>query len=200
MADRSERLERLSPAKRRLLEKLLREQRPAGSIPRAEDIGDAAPLSFAQERFWLLEQLEPGSPAHRIPSALRLRGKLDVGALERALTTLVARHESLRTTFELRAEGPVQIVGAARAVELPVHAASERERLRDAVVLDPFDLTRGPLARFVLVNLGDDDHELLVCLHHIIADGLSTQVLGRELAALSTGDAELPPLPIRPRD
>jgi len=208
----------LTPAKRALLERLQRErQEEAAPIPRLPDGEERplrAPLSLAQERFWLLEQLEPGSPAHRIPSAVRLRGALDLRALRRALSSLVERHESLRTTLELASGGPVQVIHEAAEVDLPLEdfwdlseseRARRREQARDAVVLDPIDLVRGPTVRFRCLRLAPDDHELLICLHHAVADGLSTRVLGRELAHLYTCSVEgrepaLPALAIRPRD
>ncbi|WP_141333042.1 non-ribosomal peptide synthetase, partial [Myxococcus sp. AB025B] len=172
------------------------------------------PLSFAQQRLWLVDQLEPGSSAYNIPSALRLRGALNVAALERAFTALVERHESLRTTFLARDGEPIQVIHPARAfvlpiVELGILPTEEREeravRLATEEAQRPFDLARGPVLRAMLLRLAAEEHVLLVTLHHAVSDGWSMGVLIQELASLyeafSTGiEARLAPLPIQYAD
>ncbi|MCX2946719.1 non-ribosomal peptide synthase/polyketide synthase [Lentzea sp. NEAU-D7] len=152
------------------------------------------PQSFAQGRLWFLDQFETGGTEYVTPTALRLRGPLDVPKLSGALTALVARHESLRTTFS---DG-LQIIGEPYEVRLQ----PERGDL-DAVLLEetttPFDLRTGPLLRTRLVQLGADEHVLVLTLHHIITDGWSTAVLTDELAALYEG-RELPELPVQYAD
>jgi hypothetical protein len=149
------------------------------------------PLSFAQERLWFLERLEPGQSAYHIPAPVRLRGPLEVWALERALGALLARHESLRTVLRAEQGQPVQQVlppvpfvlpvrtltaGAGRDATLQQEVAQESER--------PFDLARGPLLRASLLRLGSEEHVLLLTMHHIVSDGWSMGVLLRELTAL----------------
>ncbi|MEV6877478.1 amino acid adenylation domain-containing protein [Amycolatopsis sp. NPDC051128] len=154
-----------------------------------------APQSFPQQRLWIVYQFEPENTDYLCPTVLRLRGGLDVDALNRALTALVARHESLRTTFgEVDGRG-VQIVGKPYEV-----CVSVSDRDLDMILAEetgtPFDLRREPLLRTRLVRLGHDDHVLVLTLHHIITDGWSTGVLLRDLAALYATDTPLPPLPI----
>ncbi|MFY0566439.1 amino acid adenylation domain-containing protein [Archangium lansingense] len=172
---------------------------------------DDLPLAFSQQRLWFLDQLEPGSPAYNIPIALRLSGHLDTEALQRAFEALVARHESLRTTFATRDEQPVQIIAPTLAMPLEVLdlgdvPASEREaqahELTRQEAQRPFELAHGPLLRASLLRLASDDHVLFVTMHHIVSDGWSMGVLVREVAALYTAFASgqqpsLPPLPIQ---
>ncbi|MBV9775387.1 MAG: amino acid adenylation domain-containing protein, partial [Gemmatimonadetes bacterium] len=171
--------------------------------------GSPLPLSFAQQRLWFVEQLEPGNVAYSMPFPLRLRGALDVRALERTLTELVRRHESLRTTFAVADGEPAQVVAPPRpvalaTVDLSALPAEERERavLRLAAeeAMRPFDLARGPLLRTGLVRLADDDQVLLFTLHHVVSDGWSMGVLTREVGALYAAFArgESSPLPEPP--
>ncbi|HVR96499.1 MAG TPA: amino acid adenylation domain-containing protein, partial [Thermoanaerobaculia bacterium] len=170
-------------------------------VPVSRD-GDL-PLSFAQQRLWFLDQLEPGSAAYNIPLAVRLSGELSAGALAEVFAGIVRRHEALRTTFTAREGRPVQVIGPPR-VELPVvdlSHVSEQEALRLAreEARRPFDLQRGPLLRLALLRLGDREHVLLLTLHHIVSDGWSMGVLLREIAALYAG-AVLPELPVQYAD
>ncbi|MEW5928457.1 MAG: amino acid adenylation domain-containing protein, partial [Gemmatimonadota bacterium] len=172
------------------------------------------PLSFAQQRLWLVDRLEPGNAAYNIPFALRLRGRPDVPALRAGLDELVRRHETLRTTFAERPDGPVQVVHPPARVPLPVAdlgglPGAEREsragRLAAEEALRPFDLARGPLLRGTLLRLGEDDHVLCFTLHHVVGDGWSTGVLVREVSALyaafSRGETpRLPELPVQYAD
>jgi amino acid adenylation domain-containing protein len=182
---------------------------PLVPAPRDRDL----PLSFAQQRLWFLQQLEPESPAYSLPGALRLSGKLDRGALERSASEIVRRHEALRTTFRTVRGEPVQIVHPAAPVRIPLldlsGIAGPREgHLREilaAEALRPFDLEAGPLLRLLLVRLGADEHVLFFNLHHVISDGWSVGVLVRELTALygaaSRGEtATLPELPVQYAD
>ncbi len=163
------------------------------------------PLSFAQERIWLIDQLDPGSASYAIPVALRLRGALDRGAIERALASIAARHEVLRTTFGAVDGRPVAVVHPSVDVPLPVDPLAGEGALRHAIAAEvrrPFDLATGPLLRARLFRFAEDDHALVVTLHHIVADGWSLGVLARALQAFSrasvTGEAPaLPELPIQ---
>ncbi|MFP2934629.1 condensation domain-containing protein, partial [Pyxidicoccus sp. 3LG] len=176
---------------------------PLAPVSRAE----ALPLSFAQQRLWFIDQLEPGNPAYNIPSALRLQGKLDTAALEKSFNTLVARHEVLRTSFPAEGGRPVQRIAAElavtlRHVDLAGHPAetleAEARKVAEAEAQQPFDLARGPLLRATLLRLGAEDHVLLLTMHHIVSDGWSMGILVREMAAAyeahaSGGTPALPP-------
>jgi amino acid adenylation domain-containing protein len=165
-------------------------------IERAPRDDDVMPLSFAQQRLWFIDQLEPGNPVYNTPRAVRLRGKLNIAALERALTTLVRRHEALRTTFRDLHGEPVQVIGKPEPFTVSVEDLSglpeatrdeETRRLILEEVLRPFDLSTGPLVRARLLRLAKlpgDEHVLLLSLHHIVSDGWSMGVLIREVAAL----------------
>ncbi|HEU4457421.1 MAG TPA: condensation domain-containing protein, partial [Longimicrobium sp.] len=157
------------------------------SRPRTE------PASYAQERLWFLDRLEPGSSTYNLPVAWRLGGALDVGALERALGEIVRRHESLRTTFAEVDGSPVQVIAPFGGFVLSIDdlsripgAEREAEARRRTVeeVRRPFDLSAGPLFRAALLRLGEEDHVLLLSMHHIVSDGWSMGVLVRELSAL----------------
>ena len=170
------------------------------------------PLSFGQQRLWFLDQLGGGGGAYHIPMRVRMRGALDRDALRRALDAVVARHEALRTTFPVVDGRPEQRVAPAemsgfRLVEHDLGAYTEAElhRLMEDEARARFDLERGPLFRGRLVRLGDEDHVLLLTLHHAVADGWSTGVLARELSALYAaflrGEPDpLPPLPVQYTD
>jgi amino acid adenylation domain-containing protein len=181
---------------------------------RHEPDGFGLPASYAQERLWFLEQLRPGTAAYNMPAALRLRGPLDVGALEQSLGEIVRRHEALRTTFVAVEGRPFQVIAEARAVRLPVVdlaglAEAEREaealRLANEEAHRPLGLARDLLLRASLLRLGEREHVLLLTLHHIASDGWSMGVLSRELAALyevfSRGQpSRLPELPLQYAD
>jgi amino acid adenylation domain-containing protein/thioester reductase-like protein len=176
---------------------------PIPKVPR-DDRGIA--LSFAQQRMWFFEQLEPGSATYNVPGAIRLEGSLDRDALARALSEIVRRHESLRTVFDVVDGQPRQFVRAAEALPLPLHdltavAASAPQR-EDAMkeraareAQKPFDLRSGPLLRNVLWKMGAEDHVLQVTMHHIASDGWSLGVFIRELATLYMAFAAGEPSP-----
>ncbi len=151
------------------------------------------PLSFAQQRLWFLDQLEPANPLYNTPGALRLLGQLDITALERALSEIVRRHETLRTTFQSVEGNPVQIISAPRPVNIPLidlamldelHREREAQKLIETEAKCPFDLSHGPLLRATLLRLREAEHLLLFTMHHIISDGWSVGVLAREAAKL----------------
>jgi amino acid adenylation domain-containing protein len=171
-------------------------------------------LSFAQQRLWLLDQLEPGNTAYHLPAAFRLRGRLDEAALRQSLRAIVGRHESLRTTFVSVGGEPVQVVASEaefdlRLINLEGLPARECERrVLDSIeeeALRPFDLRRGPLLRGSLLRLDAEEHVLLLSMHHIVSDGWSVGIFFKELsalyAALSSGtNAELAELPLQYAD
>ncbi len=153
----------------------------------------ALPLSFSQQRLWFLDQYEPNSSLYNIPSALRLRGSLNIGALEQSLNEIIRRHESLRTTFSMVDGDAVQVIAPSvefslAVVDLSDHGEAEREeearRLVHEEARRPFDLAQGPLFRSKLVRLSEDDHVLLLTMHHIVSDGWSMGILYRELSVL----------------
>ncbi|GAB4192319.1 MAG: hypothetical protein OHK0022_06410 [Roseiflexaceae bacterium] len=202
MTDPSD-LEHLSPDKRELLDILLQ-----------EDSADQVPLSFAQQRLWFLQQLEPDSPQYNLPSAVRLRGRLDIGALWRSLNTLVERHEILRTTFPVVNGEPVQLIAPALELDLPLvdlrgqPEADHQQMIRryaNEEASRPFDLARGPLLRVTLLWLAEGEYVLLLTKHHIITDGWSVSIFISELATLYDADVRgrrivLPELPIQYAD
>ena len=154
---------------------------------------DKFPLSYAQERLWFLDQLEPNSPAYIIPAALRISGLLDLAALHSTFNQIVARHESLRTSFSIIDSRPVQIIAPSRSHLLDFTDLShldhfERERRASSIATDeahrPFDLSRDHLLRTKLLKLADLDHVLILTMHHIISDGWSISVFIREIAAI----------------
>lgn len=141
------------------------------------------PMSFTQQRFWFLEQLEPGTALYTIPAAVRIEGRLDSGVLTKALNEVVTRHESLRTTFAAVDGQPRQIVQPALKIEIPVVQWDSSGPLEEALkaLCTDFDLARGPLLRAQLVCVGPDEHYLLLAMHHIVSDGWSIQLLVREV-------------------
>jgi amino acid adenylation domain-containing protein len=175
---------------------------------------EALPLSFAQQRLWFLTQLdERAGAAYVIPGGVRLKGRLDATALRAALNRIVARHEALRTCFASVDGAPVQLIASPEAgfaleqVDLSdcLMPDAELERMAAGEASAPFDLAHGPLIRGCLIRLADDDHALLVTMHHIVSDGWSMGVLVNEFSALyaafSQGQPDpLPALPIQYAD
>ncbi|MEJ5865688.1 amino acid adenylation domain-containing protein [Pseudomonas farsensis] len=154
------------------------------------DPSEPAHLSYAQERQWFLWQLDPDSTAYHVPTALRLRGALDVTALQRSFDALLERHESLRTTFESTHEGPVQVIHAPSALPIEVEEVSADPvdtllaRLQEralSLTQQLFNLQAGPLLRARLLRVANDDHVLVLTQHHIVSDGWSMQVMVDEL-------------------
>jgi amino acid adenylation domain-containing protein/FkbH-like protein len=155
--------------------------------------GSPIPLSFAQQRLWVLDRLYPESHAYNIPSAIRLAGPLDVEVLRSSLAEVIRRHETLRTRFSRDHKGPVQVVEKPGGFDLLIadlqgvtedKKEMERDRLIAAEARRPFDLERGPLLRATLLSLALREHVLLITMHHIICDGWSRTVLGREILQL----------------
>ncbi len=178
----------------------------ATAEPAAEDDVFLFPATLAQRRFWLLDQLvSGGNPALNVPLALRLRGRLDHAALERAFNEILRRHESLRTTFHSECGQLFQAIAPTLKMIVPVvdvqdFPAAERAQVPDHLLTEemnqPFDLARGPLLRARLVRLAPEHHLLLFPLHHIVADGWSNGVLTRELGAIYAAFAQGKPSPL----
>ena len=173
--------------------------------PRSEGLA-ALPLSYAQQRLWFLDQISPGTPLHNIASAFSLDGPLDREILARAFAEIVRRHATLRTSFTAVDGLPLQRVAPEGSLEIPFEDLSGlfpearetavRKRLREEA-RRPFDLTRGPLLRVVLLRLGPEEHALLLVFHHIVSDGWSIQLTLSELIAIYTAFAagQSSPLP-----
>ncbi|WP_313042053.1 non-ribosomal peptide synthetase [Pseudomonas sp.] len=180
------------------------------ALSRQEDL----PQSLAQNRLWITWQLDPHSSAYTIPGALHLRGELDEDALRHSFQQLIQRHEALRTRFYERDGQAFQRVEATADFELSTIDLSDlpnavrearAQEVREDQARSPFDLEKGPLLRVTLVRLGDEEHQLLVTLHHIIADGWSLNILidefSRLYAAAAQGQSlELPPLALQYAD
>jgi len=198
MIDIAQQIANLSPAKRELLARRLRAQEggaapQAEPIPRRKEPDGPSPLSYGQERLWFLDQLMPSNSFYNMPSAVLLRGHLDSLALARTFSEILRRHEALRTRFLDRGHSPAQLVSPHSEPTLPLtdlshlpHTArlDAARRLAAEEARRPFDLSSGPLLRASLLRLSDDEHVLLLTMHHIASDGWSVGLLVREVAAL----------------
>ncbi|WP_370601383.1 non-ribosomal peptide synthase/polyketide synthase [Pseudomonas nitroreducens] len=186
---------------------------PSGRPPlRALARDGDLPLSAAQSRLWFFWQMEPASAAYNVPGALRLRGELDESALRRSFDALVARHETLRTTFDEVDGQAFQRIQPAQPLDLArVDLSAENDaegaarRLAEEEPQRPFDLRHGPLLRLTLIKLADSDHVLLLTMHHIVSDGWSIRVLVDEFSRLygafaASEKLELPALPVQYAD
>ena len=192
---------------------LLASERKAVSIP-VLPAGAPSPVSFMQERTWSLEQLNPGRAVFNLPSAFRLRGRLDTSVLERSLRAFYLRHESTRTTLRAEADGLIQVIAEEISATLPPidlsmlppderEAELMRRLLAESVV--PFDLVKGPLVRATLYRMAPEEHVVFFMPHHAIWDGWSFDLLVRDWAEFYAAEREmrdprLPPLPLRYRD
>jgi len=208
----------LSPEKLALLvmrmkKKAAEKPQGGGAIPRRSADGPP-PLSFAQQRLWLLDRLEPGTSAYNMPFPARLLGSLDREALARALAEILRRHESLRTRFTTFDGVPVQVIEPPAAASLPLvdlsglsrpAAREEGDRLLATEAKTAIDIERGPLCRLALIHLDPSEHLLLVNMHHIISDGWSLGLFFNELSVLYEAflggrPSPLPELPIQYSD
>ncbi|MDF5712391.1 MAG: amino acid adenylation domain-containing protein [Rhizonema sp. NSF051] len=196
MNDLSKQIDALSPKKRALFELLLKEQNErvlrSQTIPRRKE-NNFVPLSFAQRRLCFLDQLHPNSFLYNLPSAVHLKGWLNVSVFSQSLNEIVRRHEALRTTFTTVAGQLVQAIAPTLTLTFPVvdlQKLSELERetevqqLTIAEAQQPFNLTQGPLLRATLLQLDEAEHIVLLTMHHIVSDGWSIGVFIQELAAV----------------
>ncbi|QXH44121.1 non-ribosomal peptide synthase/polyketide synthase [Pseudomonas xanthosomatis] len=183
-------------------------------IPEGVVVDDRDALSYAQQRMWVLWQLDPQGGAYNLPGAVRLRGALNLQALEQAFATLLARHQALSTVFERRADDQLRqryrpgapAIAHTDLAGLP--GAEQEQQVQEQVLaesLRPFDLEHGPLLRIRLLRLGEQEHVLLLTLHHIVSDGWSMNVLIDEFSrcydSFAAGQApNLPSLPIQYAD
>ena len=222
MSDLLKRLENLSPEKRELMLKKLQTQTKISSNdtvrkftaiqPISRD--KAIPLSFAQQRLWFLEQLQPDNSAYNITSAVRVLGSLNITALEASLNEIIKRHEALRTTF-MAVEGlPMQVISANLQLSVPIIdlqavSKSEQETQLQQIInqetKQPFDLQQLPLLRVAVIKLSSTEYVVIFTMHHIISDAWSMSVIIREIIALYPAFADgkyvaLPELPIQYAD
>jgi amino acid adenylation domain-containing protein len=203
--------DRLSDAKRLLLEKRIRGQAkaavPAHAI-RPMGGGPVFPMSLAQERLWVLDQMEPGNPFYNIPMGCLISARVDVPTLERALTEIVTRHQALRTVYRLVDGEPRQIVLPPHPVPVNLHDmrgpggapapdAAIRARIAE-LGARPFDLASGPMLRADLIRVSEADCALLVNVHHIATDGWSMPIVTREMEQLYEAFAHGRPYPLQP--
>ncbi|HEX7287367.1 MAG TPA: amino acid adenylation domain-containing protein, partial [Candidatus Angelobacter sp.] len=213
MSDLLTRLEKLSPKQRKLLE--LRKAEKLKSPPLARSRHDRrVPLSFAQQRLWFIDQLEPGAATYNVPMALRVEGEFDIAVFERVVREIVRRHEVLRTTYQMVDEQVWQEIDPTETACVVVQdlmslSAEERQRQMEWLIREEaqqhFDLARGPLIRVKVLQLGEAEHVVLATMHHIVSDGWSKGIFVREFAALyeafrKGGPSPLPQLPIQYAD
>jgi acyl carrier protein len=174
---------------------------PIVPVRRDQDL----PLSFAQQRLWVLDQMEPANPLYNIPRGLRMKGRLDVSALQRALHKIVQRHESQRTRFAVRSGNPVQVIAPHGELEMserdltgiaaPIREA-EALRMAREEAQQRFDLAAGPLVRAQLLKLASEDHILLLTMHHIVSDAWSAGIFLSELSELYAAYRQNQPSPL----
>src|ERR1051325_6048143 len=214
MDELTKRVETLSPAKRALLERRLRtEIRRKAPQPQltAKERREPARASFAQERLWFLQQLEPKSAAYNVPRAIRILGNLNLKVLEQSVNEIIARHEPLRTRFSL-IEGELrQVVTEGSPIQIPVQDLShlpveecrvEAKKLSRVEAGIPFDLNSGPIVRASVLRLRAEEHLLLLTMHHIVSDAWSATIFFAELITLYKAFSEnrnspLPPLKVQ---
>jgi acyl carrier protein len=164
------------------------------------------PLSFAQQRLWVLDRIEPNNPLYNIPRAFQLKGSLDIASFTRVLNEIVRRHESLRTRFATDKNGePVQVIAESLELDVPIIdltqcANQERESRAKALAVQeeqtPFDLSAGPLVRAQILKLGAKEHILLLTMHHIVSDAWSASIFFQELGALYEAFTQNRPSPL----
>jgi len=212
-------IDELSPNERALFELLLKEREQKKTPEQIQPLARSGeshsfPLSFAQQRLWFLDQVHPGNPSYNLPFSRRIKGRLDVAALERSFNEINRRHEALRTRFLLIEGKPAQIVSPSQPSSLAIEdlsglAISQKEaevqKIVDEEARQPFDLAIGPLWRRRLLRLGEEEHVLLLTMHHIVSDGWSMGVLIKEIGLLyevfsAVKPSPLPELPIQYAD
>jgi amino acid adenylation domain-containing protein len=220
MSDLSQRIANLSPEQRELLKRLLDTEPPTETptAPITKIDHDASPValptSFAQQRLWFLDRLEPGTSAYNICDVIPFDGPLEVEALQKTINEIVRRHESLRTTFGAVDGAPVQIIApnfetALPLIDLsplgPVEGDAEAQRLILEECQRKFDLSRGPLFCTTLLRMNEEEHLLMLNMHHIISDAWSLDLFKRELRVIyeafqSGASSPLPDLPLQYAD
>lgn len=219
MSDISQKLAKLTPAKRQLLLQKLAKKKEVDVFSQIQITPQSResthfPLSFAQQRLWFLDQLQPGNPAFNIFQPMRLTGKLNLEALKNSFNEVIRRHEILRTKFAIINGEPFQIITPKLEIDIPVihlqqlatdKRETEVQRITHQEAQLPFNLAQTPLLRVTLLRLAETEHILLVTMHHIVSDGWSIGVLIRELNLLYEAFSQnrsnsLPNLPIQYAD
>ncbi|MCA1566173.1 MAG: condensation domain-containing protein [Acidobacteria bacterium] len=208
----NKRIEELSPERRALLARLLKAKgvgAPQATKIHRREKSDFTPLSFAQQRLWVLHQLDPTNPSYNMPDAVRLRGRLDIAALEQCFKEIVRRHDVLRTSFRMTEHGPEQVVADRPSVnrflkfalvDLSEMEAEKREaearRLAAEEAVRPFDLAKGETLRVKVARLNEQDHVILFTMHHIASDMWSLNIFAREIMALYDAFSQGKPSPL----
>lgn len=209
----------LTPTQRELLRlrmsRTSKENIKKRNIERKSQEGVPAPLSFAQTRLWFLEQLEPGNPTYNMPVAIKLTGKIDLSAIEKAVNEILQRHQVLRTTFAFIDETPMQVIVPYEPIGLEIEEVTgievgeeKAEKINEIIkkeCVKPFSLSKSPLLRVKIIKLKEDEQILLLMIHHIVSDGWSLGILVRELTILydafsNNKPSPLPELPIQYAD
>lgn len=197
-------IQELSQSKKALLAKLASGRSPTNKIPKRSD-PFFAPLSFAQQRLWFLEQFTPGSSVYNMHDAVRIRGLIDPQLLQKVLSRIVLRHEALRTTFIFVNGEPLQKISPPQEIHLAIEEVVSEERAQEIAkeeTVRPFDLEKGPLFRVRLIRISDEDHILLWTMHHMVSDGWSLGLIIKEVMTLFEALSQnlpdpLPELPIQ---
>ncbi|MCC5658374.1 amino acid adenylation domain-containing protein [Nostoc sp. XA010] len=214
MTDLTKRIAALSPEKRELLMQRLNQQteKVVPTIITAQTReSNSFPLSFAQERLWFIEQLQPGNVFYNITNAVRLQGKLNIAALEQSINEIIRRHEALRTTLTAVEGKPIQVIASSLSLKLSivdlceVPSATQEQELQKIIIeesITSFDLLRGPLLRVKLLQLNQTEYVMVFTMHHIVSDIWSMGVLVEEVAVLypafcHSKVSPLPELPIQ---
>jgi len=197
---------KLASRKAELIEELQSKAAQRGKLRPVSRTGPL-PISFAQQRLWFFDRMQPGTAHYNIALILRARGRLDQGALTRSLDALTRRHESLRVCLHdddgnPRVEIRTDLGSTVEVLDLssvdPAAREAEAMRLLQQRGREPFDLSRGPLAHFALARLGPEEHLLLLCMHHIASDGWSLSVAAREICAVYEAELTGKPSPLPP--
>lgn len=190
MSDLLKQITELSPEKQQLLLQRLKQKKaatlPLPITPQPRTPESSFPLSFSQQRLWLIQQLAPNSSAYHIPIAIHLTGQLNLNALQQTINEVIRRHETLRTSFTTINGQPVQIVLPSPNLNLEVVELQQQEiqQLATEAAQQPFNLSKGYLLRVKLLRISELEHVLLLVMHHIISDAWSISVLVREMATL----------------
>jgi amino acid adenylation domain-containing protein/FkbM family methyltransferase len=172
---------------------------PITPVSRDRDL----PLSFAQQRLWFIDQLEPGVGAYNMPYAVSVTGKFDHAAMQKSFDEVVRRHEGMRTRFSYQDRSPVQQIDPATSIAISIvdlqampHSRAIAERVIGEEAVRPFDLKTGPLVRFLAMQLDAEEHVLMLTLHHIVSDGWSMRILIREFTTLYAAYTSGEPSPL----
>lgn len=206
-------LESLSPEKKKFLMERLKQNSPKNIMKKRRE-SDLPVLSFAQQRLWFLDQLEPGSSTYNMPFLLKIEGDFDINVFEKSLNEIIQRHEILRTTFILMDEQPIQIVNSnlsmqVKYVDLRVYSTEEKQNISEEQIKEvakkPFNLEKGPLVLANVWQVQEKEYWLLLNMHHIVGDGWSVGILIKEIstvynAFIKGNDSPLLPLTIQYAD